>query len=208
MHLHRVLLAAAMVALLGAAPATASAQEAGPSLSMVEADLTNITTWGFAPTVAVGQAVTWTNVGAQPHTVTVEGTAWDTGIIAPGAAATLAFDAPGTYTYLCTLHPTMLGSIIVSDVAPPEVPAPAMAIVEPDLALVPTWTYAVSIPVGQSVTWTNGGSMPHTVTAADLSFDTSFINPGESRTLPFATPGLFTYVCAPHPWMRAAVLVS
>jgi plastocyanin len=46
------------------------------------------------------------------------------------------------------------------------------------------------------------------VTAADGSFDTGLVAPGASATLEFDTPGLFAYVCTPHPWMKGSVAVN
>ena len=48
------------------------------------------------------------------HTATAEEGAFDTGNIDPGASATVTFDAPGTYTYVCTDHSSMTGVIVVT----------------------------------------------------------------------------------------------
>jgi plastocyanin len=66
-------------------------------------------------TVKVGQAVLWTNEGNVDHTVTE--TAAD-GIaspeIKPGQSYTLTFQTPGTYAYICSIHPdSMKGTVIV-----------------------------------------------------------------------------------------------
>jgi plastocyanin len=71
-------------------------------------------------TVHVGTTVTWTNNDNTGHTVT-EGNpsgntpvnGFDSGILAPGKTFTHTFAAPGTIQYSCTLHPTMLGEVIV-----------------------------------------------------------------------------------------------
>jgi nitrite reductase (NO-forming) len=70
--------------------------------------------------VPVGTTVTWINNDNTGHTVT-EGNpsgntppnGFDSGILAPGKTFTHTFDKPGTVQYYCTLHPTMLGEIIV-----------------------------------------------------------------------------------------------
>jgi plastocyanin len=65
----------------------------------------------------------FSNTGAQPHTATsVDGGGFDTGLIQPGESTALTFDQPCTYTYTCTLHPWMIGQIVVTDAsgkAPP-----------------------------------------------------------------------------------------
>ncbi|MFZ0896589.1 MAG: plastocyanin/azurin family copper-binding protein [Candidatus Nitrosopolaris sp.] len=71
-------------------------------------------------TISVGTTVTWTNNDNTGHTVT-EGNpsgntppnGFDSGILAPGKMFTHYFDTVGTIQYYCTLHPTMLGEIIV-----------------------------------------------------------------------------------------------
>ncbi len=65
-----------------------------------------------------------------------------------------------------------------------------------------------SVNVGDTVTWTNTGSMPHTVTAADGSFDSGPINPGDTFSFTFSAPGTYNYACTPHPWMKATVTVG
>ena len=67
----------------------------------------------------------------------------------------------------------------------------------------------LEIKVGDTVTWTNDDDgVIHTVTDADGSFDSGFLNPGESWSYTFTEAGAFEYLCTPHPWMRAKVLVT
>ena len=64
------------------------------------------------------------------------------------------------------------------------------------------------IPVGTTVTWTNADpGIVHTVTAVDGSFDSGNIADGGTFSYTFDSPGTFEYFCAPHPWMRARVIV-
>jgi plastocyanin len=70
--------------------------------------------------IAKGTTVTWTNHDTTGHTVT-EGNpsgysppnGFDSGILAPGGVFTHTFATAGTVQYYCTLHPTMLGEVIV-----------------------------------------------------------------------------------------------
>ncbi len=64
------------------------------------------------------------------------------------------------------------------------------------------------IPVGTTVTWTNDDTVMHTVTAADGSFDSGFLDPGDTWSYTFEEPGEFDYSCLPHPWMKARVVVE
>lgn len=74
--------------------------------------------YSFTPsrvTVAAGTEVTFTNAGAITHTATQADGIWDTGDIRPGASSTITFTVPGTYTYICTPHPWMIGEVQVTD---------------------------------------------------------------------------------------------
>jgi len=65
-------------------------------------------------TVKAGEKVTWINRDDEPHTVvSVEkqfkkSTALDT-----DQEFTITAGAPGTYTYFCSVHPKMTGTIVV-----------------------------------------------------------------------------------------------
>ena len=113
--------------------ASAAVVFADADVTMTEGSPTDINTWTFAPgsvTVNVGQAVTWTNKGAQAHSATADtANAFDTGLISPGDTKTITFDTPGTFAYHCTPHPWMKGTVIVTGAAaaPAAEGAPAAA---------------------------------------------------------------------------------
>lgn len=66
---------------------------------------------------------------------------------------------------------------------------------------------SVSIEVGDTVTWTNDDTAPHTATAAG-AFDTGTIAAGESASVTFDTAGTYDYVCSIHPQMSGTVIVA
>ncbi len=67
----------------------------------------------------------------------------------------------------------------------------------------------LTVSAGTTVTWTNDDpGMLHTITAVDGSFDSGFLNDGDTWSYTFAEPGEFEYFCTPHPWMRAKVIVE
>lgn len=70
-------------------------------------------------TINVGDSVTWTNNDAGvPHTVTSDsGTELNSPNLNAGQTYVNQFDAAGTYTYHCTIHPTMAGTVIVQQAA-------------------------------------------------------------------------------------------
>jgi plastocyanin len=64
-------------------------------------------------TVKAGSTVTWTNMDDEPHTVVS-----DTGVFKSGGMDTkesfsYKFDKPGTYHFTCSIHPRMVGTIVV-----------------------------------------------------------------------------------------------
>jgi plastocyanin len=66
-----------------------------------------------ALTVPAGTTVTWTNTDSIPHTSTSDAKGWDSGIVGPGQQFTVSLQTPGTYSYHCTLHPGMVGTVVV-----------------------------------------------------------------------------------------------
>jgi alcohol dehydrogenase (cytochrome c) len=63
--------------------------------------------------VKAGTTVTWTNDGKETHSATAQDGSWTTGEVAPGKSATVKFDKPGKYTYICKDHPWSYGEITV-----------------------------------------------------------------------------------------------
>jgi plastocyanin len=64
-------------------------------------------------TVNAGEKVTWVNKDDEPHTVVS-----DTGMFRSSAMDTdesfsFKFDKPGTYHFTCSIHPRMVGTIVV-----------------------------------------------------------------------------------------------
>jgi len=64
-------------------------------------------------TIKAGDSVTWKNSDSVVHTATDQGGGWDTGSLRRGKSATLTFDRPGTYNYVCTFHSGMIGKVVV-----------------------------------------------------------------------------------------------
>ena len=67
---------------------------------------------------------------------------------------------------------------------------------------------AATIDPGDSVTWTNNGAVPHTVTAENGLFDSGVLDPGESYTVDFDGQGTLAYYCTLHPEMRGSLTVG
>jgi plastocyanin len=66
----------------------------------------------------------------------------------------------------------------------------------------------VTVKEGDTVTWTNQDTAPHTATASDGSFDTGNLKKGASGSHKFSEAGTFAYICAIHPNMKGKVVVQ
>ena len=64
-------------------------------------------------TVAPGTTVTWVNVEAMPHTVVDLNKAFRSKTLVKDATFSFTFTTAGDYNYLCSIHPTMKGKVIV-----------------------------------------------------------------------------------------------
>jgi plastocyanin len=76
----------------------------------------SIVNFAFTPspvTVPVGTTVTWTNNDLMTHTSTSATQVWDSGLLSPGQSFSFTFTTPGTFTYRCSPHPFMTGTIVV-----------------------------------------------------------------------------------------------
>jgi plastocyanin len=63
--------------------------------------------------VAVGTTVTWMNTDSIAHTSTSDAAGWNSGTIAAGGQFSVAFQTAGTFPYHCSIHPGMVGSVVV-----------------------------------------------------------------------------------------------
>ena len=57
--------------------------------------------------------MTWTNKDEEPHTVVSLSGLFRSGALDTNDSFSFRFDKPGTYYYICTIHPRMTGSIVV-----------------------------------------------------------------------------------------------
>lgn len=94
-----------------APPAPERPAEEGPDASIT------ISNFSFQPVildVLVGALVEVTNLDDAPHTWTADDGSWDSGPLGQGASFRHTFEAAGTYAYLCTIHPSMRGTVNVN----------------------------------------------------------------------------------------------
>ena len=157
-------------------------------------------------TVVSGTTILWTNKDVVSHTVTSDAGLFDSGPLKSGDTFSYTFSAAGTFTYHCSIHSTMVGSVIVTTTS---VSNSIVSI--SNMSFVPS---TVTISAGSSVTWVNNDSMDHTVTSDTALFDSGTLSAagiygaGGSFTYIFNSPGTYPYHCAFHPGMTGTIVVN
>ena len=144
-------------AIAAVVPSVTSADDATPVTIHEGGDPT---AWGYTPTtitVSVGQTVTWTNAGAFPHDAAATDGSWKTDLLDPGASSSVTFNTPGTYTYICTPHPWMQSTIVVTAAAQADTPT-AVAPADSSSAAQPTSTPSVPGGDNSGATNSSGGN--------------------------------------------------
>jgi plastocyanin len=97
-------------------PADRPKRKRVPKAKAAASRTVTISDFQFAPastTVNVGDTVTWNNDGPTAHSATATGGSFDTGIFGEGQSRSHTFDEAGTFSYICTPHPNMKGTITV-----------------------------------------------------------------------------------------------
>ncbi|GJL95332.1 MAG: hypothetical protein DHS20C05_17370 [Hyphococcus sp.] len=100
----------------GAMDPTSSNPETVKSTSTTH--VVEIRQFKFVPetiTVEKGDVIIWRNLDVVPHTATSEGAKWDSGNLNNENEWSLVTNVAGKTDYICAYHPTMTGSIIVTE---------------------------------------------------------------------------------------------
>jgi len=85
---------------------------AGPTISIHE--------FMFSPTsltVTAGTTVHWKNLDPEPHTIRAVDATFKSDALDQDDSFNFTFDKPGTYRYVCSIHPQMVGTIVVKSAA-------------------------------------------------------------------------------------------
>jgi len=64
-------------------------------------------------TVKAGSTVTWVNMDDEPHTVVSNTQLFRSGALDTKETFSFRFTEPGTYHFTCSIHPRMVGTIVV-----------------------------------------------------------------------------------------------
>ena len=114
--MNKILQAGALALALGvadvhdlvAAAATAPAAPAGPTVK-----IDNFVFGPDALTVTVGTTVTWINQDDIPHTIVANDKSFKSKVLDSDERFSFTFTKPGEFGYFCSLHPHMVGKVIV-----------------------------------------------------------------------------------------------
>jgi plastocyanin len=86
------------------------------SVAGTDADQIVIKDFMFAPvrlTVRAGSTVSWINQDDEPHTVVSDAGLFRSSAVDTGEHFSFKFERPGTYHFTCSIHPRMVGTIVV-----------------------------------------------------------------------------------------------
>ena len=113
-------LAAAVLLLAACSGGAATTTTTGGSTTTAAAgsrfDVT-METFAFTPevlTVPVGATVTWTNHHGSRHNVVADDGTFSSPLFGQDETFSFTFTAPGEYHYVCSIHPGMEGTIVVT----------------------------------------------------------------------------------------------
>lgn len=105
------LLAIALPVMAGCSPPAGNGSSGGQAGQRVVLE-----NFAFRPAnleVKVGSAVTWENRDSAPHTVTADDLSFDSKNLDQGKTFSFTFTKAGTYDYHCSIHPSMVGRVVV-----------------------------------------------------------------------------------------------
>lgn len=124
---YKLVLSLSLVALLAAgcnsanAPAPSSTNPLPQQNSTANTSNTSgvtIAGMAFSPatiTVKKGTSVTWTNNDSVSHTVTGNNGGPNSSTLGNGQSYSFTFNTTGTFKYICAIHPSMTGTVIVTE---------------------------------------------------------------------------------------------
>jgi alcohol dehydrogenase (cytochrome c) len=155
------------------------------------------------------QFQTGAGVNATPITYEIDGTQYVA--VASGGNFQLNFPR-GDALWVFSLDGTY-GPVAAPAAPSSTIAADAYAVDHVDIVDYAFTPGTIIVPPGTTVTWSNTGSQPHSATSTvsetnPVTFDSGILNPGQSYSFTFDTPGTYDYFCVPHPFMRGKVIVD
>jgi plastocyanin len=100
----------------------------------------------------------------------------------------------------------LLAAVLLLLLAPTPAAAATQAVTMAQYSFGPA---ALTVHVGDTVTWTNQDQAPHdvTTTSAPVALHSPTLSTGQSWTYTFTQPGAYAYICSIHPDMKARITV-
>ncbi len=99
-------------------PAPATIPTPPPVSSTAGSHTISIQNFSFSQstiTIKKGDTVVWTNNDAAPHTVTNDAGSFGSDTLNTDQSYTYTFDTAGTFAYHCKFHPSMTGTVVVTE---------------------------------------------------------------------------------------------
>ena len=93
--------------------AGAPAQPGAAAPATMEVKIDNFSFGPMTITVGVGTTVTWTNRDDIPHTVVTTDRVFKSKVMDTDEKFSFTFTKAGTFTYFCSIHPKMTGTVVV-----------------------------------------------------------------------------------------------
>jgi plastocyanin/tetrahydromethanopterin S-methyltransferase subunit G len=129
-----VIMVGALTMVMAAAPAAVAGGGCHGPITDEEGTTVVMEGLCFTPTVvrvAEGDTVTWENADSTEHNVVSAALpGYGTATLRRGGSASITFDDPGIYPYVCSFHPGMTGAVVVGDADAPQVAVDAVASVD------------------------------------------------------------------------------
>ena len=100
----------------GGGNAVATTEPGGSTIPPTGSATVEIRDFAFNPpelTVQPGTVVTWTNGDSVAHTVQADDGSFASSELDTGATFSFTFNEPGTFPYICGIHTSMHGTIVV-----------------------------------------------------------------------------------------------
>jgi plastocyanin len=155
--------------------------------------------------LSAGSTVLWVNTSEVDHTVTSSDGLFNE-YLEPGGQFEYVFTQPGTYDYVCTLHPGMTGTITIPNGNDEDENGVSEAN-EIGMSSTSFLPGTLTVRQGTTVSWLNNSTVDHTVTSNTGLFD-EYLEPGAGFEYAFTETGTYNYVCSLHPGMAGIVIVE
>ena len=100
--------------MVSSGPATSTPPPPAVPAGAAEVGIVNFKFTPATVTIKVGGTIDWTNHDDIGHTVSFAGQGINSKVLQRNDRFSHTFDTPGTYTYICSIHPFMHGTVVVT----------------------------------------------------------------------------------------------